>query len=40
MLNDYKVSPQKYDNGKDDIVLNGNRIKLPKGKKIKFQLNS
>ncbi len=40
MLNDYKVSPQKYDNGKDDIVLTGNRIKLPKGRKIKFQLRS
>ncbi len=40
MLNDYKVSPQKYDNGKDDIVLNGSRIKLPKGKKIKFQFRS
>jgi hypothetical protein len=25
MLNDYKTSPQKYDNGKDDIVLSGNR---------------
>ncbi len=40
MLNDYKTSPQKYDNGKDDIVLSGNRIKLPKGRKIKFQLRS
>lgn len=40
MLNDYKVSPQKYDNGKDDIVITGNRIKLPKGRKIKFQLRS
>ena len=40
MLKDYKQSPQKYDNGKDDIVLNGNRIKLPKGKKIKFQFRS
>lgn len=40
MLSDYKTSPQKYDNGKDDIVLSGNRIKLPKGRKIKFQLRS
>jgi len=40
MLKEYKVSPQKYDNGKDDIVLSGSRIKLPKGKKIKFQFRS
>ena len=40
MLKEYEISPQKYDNGKDDIVISGSRIKLPKGKKIKFQLRS
>lgn len=40
MLADYEKSPAKYDAGKDDIVINGNEIKLPKGKKIKFQFRS
>tara|TARA_Y100000766_G_scaffold116550_1_gene100227 strand:- start:16744 stop:18129 length:1386 start_codon:yes stop_codon:yes gene_type:complete len=40
MLREYESSPQKYDNGKDDIVLSGGRIKLPKGRKIKFQFRS
>ena len=40
MLKEYERSPQKYDNGKDDIVLSGGRIKLPKGKKIQFQFRS
>jgi cytochrome c oxidase subunit 2 len=40
MLREYQISPQKYDNGKDDIVLSGGRIKLPKGRKIKFQFRS
>jgi cytochrome c oxidase subunit 2 len=40
MLREYQISPQKYDNGKDDIVLSGGRIKIPKGKKIKFQFRS
>jgi len=40
MLAEYAKSPAKYDAGKDDIVINGNEIKLPKGKKIKFQFRS
>lgn len=40
MLAEYKKSPAKYDAGKDDIVINGNEIKLPKGKSVRFQLRS
>lgn len=40
MLADYEQYPAKYDAGKDDIVINGNEIKLPKGKSIKFQFRS
>ncbi|MBI33773.1 MAG: hypothetical protein CMP67_00235 [Flavobacteriales bacterium] len=40
MQKDYEKNPQKYDNGKDDIVISGNRIVIPKGKTIKFQLRS
>lgn len=40
MLADYEKFPAKYDAGKDDQVINGNEIKLPKGKSIKLQLRS
>ena len=40
MLKDYKIDPTKYDFGKDDIVINDNNIKLPKGKTIQFQFRS
>lgn len=40
MLADYKTNPAKYNAGKDDIVINDNRIKLPKGKTIQFQFRS
>jgi len=40
MLKDYAQHPTKYDNGKDDIVINDNNIKLPKGKTIEFQFRS
>lgn len=40
MLADYEKFPAKYDAGKDDKVINGNSIKLPKGKTIKFQFRS
>ena len=40
MLKDYAQHPEKYDNGKDDIVINDNNIKLPKGKSIEFQFRS
>lgn len=40
MLDEYKESPAKYDAGKDDIVINGNKILLPKGKNINFQFRS
>lgn len=40
MLADYEKFPAKYNAGKDDIVINGNEIKLPKGKKIKLTLRS
>lgn len=40
MLEDYEKFPAKYDAGKDDQVINGNEIKLPKGKTIKLQLRS
>jgi cytochrome c oxidase subunit 2 len=40
MLEDYGKYPAKYDAGKDDVVINGNSIKLPKGKKIKLQFRS
>lgn len=40
MLKDYKIDPTKYDFGKDDIVINDNNIKLPKGKTIQLQFRS
>lgn len=40
MLKDYAKHPAKYDSGKDDIVINDNNIKLPKGKTIEFQFRS
>lgn len=40
MLADYAKFPKRYDAGKDDKVINAKRIKLPKGKKIKFQFRS
>ena len=40
LLNDYAKFPAKYNVGKDDKVINANSIKLPKGKKIKFQFRS
>lgn len=40
MLADYEQNPAKYNAGKDDIVINDNRIKLPKGKNIQFQFRS
>lgn len=40
MLKDYDKDPTKYDAGKDDIVINDNKIKLPKGKTIELQFRS
>jgi heme/copper-type cytochrome/quinol oxidase subunit 2 len=40
MLKDYAIDATKYDQGKDDIVVNDNHIKLPKGKTIEFQFRS
>ncbi len=40
MLKDYANDPTKYDFGKDDIVVNDNHIKLPKGNTIEFQFRS
>ena len=40
MLSHYAKFPAKYDAGKDDIVVNSNVVKIPKGKTIKFQFRS
>lgn len=40
MLEDCSKYPAKYNAGKDDKVINGNSIKLPKGKTIKLQFRS